>query len=171
MLPAADFPAAAEIDRYPADEKSGIEPRASQHPGSQRRRGRLSVRARDHQRLARADQKSAQRLRERDVGDILLEHRLRFRIAARYGVADDDQIRSGRDMLGAEARKDIDADVRQVRAHGRINILIRARHPVAAGLKQAGERRHADAANRDQMNMAARRRKVVHGKSTFMISS
>ena len=66
------------------------------------------------------------------MGNTLLEHGLRLGIGARNRIANNGQVRSRHDMLRAKARKDIDADIRQVSTHGRIDVLIRTRHPVAA---------------------------------------
>ena len=71
--------------------------------------------------------------------------------------------RSGRParFSGAEALSDADAQALEQRAHRRVDVLIGSRHLEAALLEHAGERRHGDAADGDQMDTAGGAR--LHG--------
>ena len=55
-------------------------------------------------------------------------------------------------MLGLEAHEGLDAMLREESAHGWIERPIGAAHLVAFPLQQAGQRRHAAAADRNQVN-------------------
>ena len=99
MLRVVQARALAEILRDAADHVGGIEPGALQDPGEQRGRRRFSVRAGDDEVVFSAQEELLQRLRQREVVELAIEHRLDLRVAARDGVADDDEVRVRREVL------------------------------------------------------------------------
>ena len=74
-----------------------------QQPARQRRRRGLAVRAGDDDRPRAPEEVLADRLGQRAVADLAIEHLLELGVAARDGVADDDEVEVGGDVLGAVA--------------------------------------------------------------------
>ena len=132
--------------------RSDRRPPLRQQPPGQRRRRRLAVRAGDDDRARAPEEVLADRLGQRAVADLAIEHFLELRVAARDGVADDDQIEVRRDVLGGVAVERRDALAAQEVAHRRIDVLIGPAHVEAPALQHRGQRRHGRAADADQMN-------------------
>src|SRR5262249_57233137 len=80
--------------------------------------------ARDHERLALANEKHSQRLRKRNERYFSIEHDLRFCVVPRDGVSDNHEVWANGKMFGAKTRQNFTADIRQVGAHRRSNNLI-----------------------------------------------
>ena len=102
-------------------------PCVSSQPG-QRRRRRLAVRAGDDDRARGPEEMIADGFGQRAVADLPIEHFLELRVAARDGVADDDEVEVGGDVLGAIALQERDALLHEEVAHRRIDVLIGAAH-------------------------------------------
>src|SRR5437773_460607 len=81
-----------QIVREAADEVTRIQPVMLEHPGQQTRGRGLAVRARDDDGAFAANEKLAQQIRQRTKPQLVVETELRLRIAARNGVADDDEV-------------------------------------------------------------------------------
>jgi len=131
-----------------------------QHPRQQRARGRLAVRSDDDGATTVAHEEPHERFGHRAVRNPGREHRLDLGIAARHRVADDHEIGSRLEILGAIALAIRNAEIGEERAHRRVDGLIGARHVVSDGAQHAGERRHSDPRDGDQMNVARRRRNL-----------
>ena len=84
--------ALAEIVRDAADEVARIQPVVLEHPRQQRGGGGLAVRAGDDDGAFAANEKLAQQIRQRTKPQLVVETEFRLRIAARNGVADDDEV-------------------------------------------------------------------------------
>jgi len=65
------------------------------------------------------------------------------------------------EVLGAKSLADGDPQAGEQRADRRVDVLIRAGHLVAAQLQHAGERRHGNPADGDEMD--ALRAALAHG--------
>src|SRR5215203_5050130 len=90
--------------------------------------------------------------RQRAVPHLPLEYRLELGVAPRDGVADDDQIDLAGDVVGAVPAQRADVLSGEKRAHGRIDVLIRALHVVPFVLQERSQRRHRRATDSDEMN-------------------
>ena len=144
--------ALAEVVRDAADQEARVQPVVLEDPGQQRSGGGLAVRAGDDQRALAANEEVLQQLRQRAIAQLVVQHVLRLRVAARNGVADDDQVGLVREVLLRVARDDLDLPVRQEGGHGRIDVLVRAGDLDALFLHRGGGRSHGRAADADEMN-------------------
>jgi hypothetical protein len=64
----------------------------------------------------------------------LAQSRVGLRIIARYGVANHHELWVGYQMIGVKTRQNIDPNLREVTAHGRVNILVGSRYAISARL-------------------------------------
>ncbi len=131
-----------------------------QHPRQQRARGRLAVRPDDDRAAPVAHEEAHECFGHRAVRNAGREHRLDLGVAARHGVADDHEIGPRLEILGAIALAIRNAEIGEQRAHRRIDGLVGARDVVPGGTQHAGERRHPDPRDGDQMDVARRRRNL-----------
>ena len=115
-----------QIVREAADEVTRIQPVMLEHPGQQTRGRGLAVRARDDDGAFAANEKLAQQIRQRTKPQLVVEAEFRLRIAARYGVANDHQIGSVRQIMLGETCYHRDLALGQKGGHGRIHILVGA---------------------------------------------
>ena len=95
LAAAADAVAAAEIVGDAADEHARIGAAVRQQPAGQRRGRRLAVRAGDDDGARAPEEVIADRLGQRAIADLPVEHFLELGVAARDGVADDDEVEIG----------------------------------------------------------------------------
>src|SRR5262249_7115468 len=122
-------------------------------PSGQRRRRRLSVRARDHDRSRAPEKMFTNRFRQRAVANLPVEDLLELRVAARDRVADDDEIEIPGDVVGRITGERRNLFRCEEVAHRRVDVLIRAAHVVSPALEHRGERRHRGAAYANQVNL------------------
>ena len=113
LAAAADAIAALEVLGDAADEHARIGAAVRQQPPGQRRRRRLAVRAGDDDRPRAPEEMVADRLGQRAVADLPVEHFLELGVAARDGVADDHQVDVGGDVRGVVALERGDALLRR----------------------------------------------------------
>ena len=118
--------ALAEIIRNAADQVARVEAVVLENPRQQRGRRGLAVGAGDDQRTLAANEELLEQFRQRAVGQLVVQHVLGFRVAARDGVADDDEVGLVRQVLLGVAGDHLDLAVRQERGHGRIDVLVGA---------------------------------------------
>src|SRR5262245_48101686 len=126
---------AAEVERNPTDKKTWIPPRLIQNPRHQRGRGGLPVRPCHYDRPVRIDEKSAQRLRERHIGDFFFEHGLCLRIISRNGVTDNSEIGTPRNIFLTVPGIDRNPQLSKKVTHRRINVLIRTGYLIPARME------------------------------------
>ena len=72
----------------------------------------------------------ADRFGQRAIPDLAIEDLFELRVASRDGVADDDEIELGADVIGAVALERGDALLNEKVAHRRIHVLVRAANVV-----------------------------------------
>jgi hypothetical protein len=122
-------------------------------PGQHAGGGGLAVGSGDDQRFVTANEFVVDQARQRGEGDVLVEHKLDFRIAARDGVADNDEVRRRLQIGFRKWLGDGDAELAQKIGHGRIRGLVRAGDAVTLELQQPGERGHCGAADSDEVDV------------------
>ncbi len=83
----------AEIPGDAADQHARIDAAVRQQPAGQRRGRGLAVRAGDDDRPGAPEKVLANRLGQRAVADLAIQHFFELRVAAGDGVADDDETR------------------------------------------------------------------------------
>ena len=150
---AAEREAGSQADGRAADEETGIGAGARVDPGRHRGRRRLAVAAGDDQRVPVPEHEAVERFGHRQPRQAEFLGRHRLRVGARDRVADDDQVRSRRQVGRVVADHGLDARVGQQLAGRRIEGSVGSPHLVAQLPQQAGERRHAGAADRDQVDV------------------
>ncbi len=138
----------AEVERHAADQKAGLEPRLVEDPGQHRRRSGLAVRAGDGEDVAAGEDLLGEPLRPARVGGVGVEDRFDQRVAAHDRVADDEEIRRERELIGVVALDQLDAEGGKLVAHRRVDVGVAAGHPVpglARERRQSAHERAADA--------------------------
>ena len=105
--------------------------------------------------------------RHRGEGNALVKHALHFGIAARKGVADDDQVRMGIEIRFRVGFHHGDAETAQQIAHGRVSGFVGARNAMPLKLQQSGQRSHRRAADSAQMNVL---RKGIQNATLLVVS-
>ena len=85
--------ALAEVVRDAADEETRVVSIVFQQPGEQRRGGRLAVGTGDDEGAFAVQEPVLEQFRQRAVVALLFKRELRLRVAARIGVAEDDEVR------------------------------------------------------------------------------
>ena len=148
-------PIVTQVSRDAADQDAGIHAAVHQQPAGERRRRGLAVGAGNHDRPRAPQKVIADRLRQRAIPPLLLEHRLQLRVAARNGVAHDHEIDVGRDVRSVVSGEGADLFRFQKRAHRRVDVFVRSLDVAARALQQCRQRRHRGAAHTDQMNLHA----------------
>ncbi len=150
---AAELEALPKIFRNAADEKARIHAGAFQSPRQQAARCGFAVRAGDDARVFAANEKLFQRFGQREITPAFIKHIFHLRVAARHGVADNDQIRRRLQMRRIEALINRNLLLLEKSTHRRINIKIGASEAITPLLEHAGERRHARSTNADKVNV------------------
>jgi hypothetical protein len=152
---------AAEIEGDAADEERGIATGRLEQLGGEVRRRRLAVGAGDRDAVALRDRELVERVREGAIREPGLDRGDRLGIVLAHGIADHDEVGPiGQHVRRREALDRDDAPVGERRAHRRIELLVRAGDPDAAGLQQSGEGAHAGPADGDEMDVAQAARVV-----------
>ncbi len=82
-----------------------------------------------------------------------VEDGFELRVAARDGVADDDEVGRGIEVGFREGLGDGDTEGAELVGHGRVGGLVGAGDAMALELKQAGERGHGGAADSDEVDV------------------
>ncbi len=150
-----------EVGRHPADQEPRLQARMLQHPGQHRGGGRLAMGAGDREDVAPLQHLLGQPLRPAGVAQPAVQDRLHQRVArravrlacARDHVADDPDVRRQRDLVGAEALDQVDAERAQLVAHGRIDARVAARDPVAGFARQRCDPSHERAADTENVDV------------------
>ena len=137
----------AEIVGHTTDEKTRRQPCALENPGEHAGGRRLAVGARDREHPTIAQYFAREPLRTRFERNLPLEQRLDHRRTASHDVADHHHIGRGLELRRLETLDDFDAERRELRAHGRINVAVRPGHPMARGLGDRRDAAHEGAAD------------------------
>jgi len=151
--------AGAEVFGYAPDEEGWREARvlsASElvNPGEHAGGGGLAVGAADDEALAVGEEFVVDERGHRRHRDALVEDDFELRVAARDGVADDDEVGCGLEVGGAVGLEDGDALGAELVGHGWVGGGIRARHAVAVDTEHAGEGGHGRAADADEVDVS-----------------
>ena len=150
---AGEAVALAEIFGDTADEEIRMLSRHVEDPGEHGGGGGFSVRAADDDGMLAGEKFFFEDFGQRAMRELAVEHLFDFHIAARNGIADDDKIRRGSEILGVERGSVLDAERFEKRGGGRIHAGVRARDFVAAFAKHASEGRHGGAADTNHVNV------------------
>ncbi len=110
------------------------------------------MRASDDERAFAADEKFPEQLRQRAVTQPVVEHELGLGIAARNGVADDDEVGIVRQVALVVTVHHGDFFGGEERRHWLINILIRAGDGKTLVVHRGGGGRHRGAADAGEMD-------------------
>jgi hypothetical protein len=157
VRPASFAKAPAEVQGVPPHQHRGVSTGGVQQEGDEARGGGLSVGAAQHDGVSARDGELVERVGERAIGQALVDGGARLGVVRPHGVADDHQVGLGlQHVLGAEALVDGDAPGREQRAHGRIQVSVRAGHAHAARVQEPRQRAHAGAGDGDEVDAARR---------------
>ena len=111
-----------------------------EYPGEHARCRGFAVRARDREHMATFKHVLREPLRSRGVSHAAIEQRFDHRTAAAQRVADHHDVGIEIELLGAVALDELDAERRELIAHGRIDVEVRAGD---AKSRRLADRRHA----------------------------
>jgi hypothetical protein len=155
------FEAPAEVQGVPPHQHRWVPIGGAQQKGHEARGGRLSVGSAQHDGMPARDGELVERIGEGSIGQALVDGGARFRVIGPHRVADDDQIGLGiQHVLGAKAVMSGNAPGRELRAHGRIHVIVRAGHLHAARVQQPRQGAHAGTGDGDEVDAA---RRLAHG--------
>ena len=151
----------AEVQRHPTHQKAWLLTRAFQDPGQHRGRGGFAMRARHGQHMAPLQDMLAEPLGAAGIGGATVQNGFhQGELGAAVGqarpahdVADDVQVRLQRQLVGAVALDQVDAQCAQLVAHGRVNACVAARDAVARRARQCGQPAHEGSANAQDMDV------------------
>ena len=136
--------------------EAGVQPQGEEEPTDEGRGGGLAVGAGHHQALAVPHQEAVQGLGQGEPGEVFLQHRLGLGVVPADDVAHHHQVGDRRQVFRAVAVLDGDSQALQQGAHGRIDVLVGAGHPIALLLQNAGQGRHAGAADAQEVDVLCR---------------
>src|SRR6185312_14310576 len=108
---------------------------------------------RDRQHPAAFEDLTRQPLRPGRIGKPTLEQGLDYRVAAGHDVADHHDVGRRIELPRLEALDDVDAEGLELRAHGRIDVAIRAGDPMTGRARYGGNAAHESAADSENMNV------------------
>ena len=89
----------------------------------------------------------------RHEGNAALQQRLDHGLAARHDIADHHHVRCRIELRGVEALHDVDAQRLQLRAHRRIDILVRTGDAMTGGTRDGGDAAHERAADAEYVDV------------------
>ena len=147
MLRVAQAGALAEIRGNAADQVSGGFSSGFKYPSQQRRGGGFAMRAGDDEIMASTEEKLLQRFGKGKIKELAVENRFHGGVAARHGIADDDEVRGG-DILRTEPRCDFHALGFQECGHRGVDVFVLSgdlKSAIAHGGGDGAHRRAADA--------------------------
>ena len=137
----------AEIERYAADQKAGIQSRVFEYPGQHRRRSGLAVRAGYCEHPFPTQQVFMEPLRSGRKRQSAIQDLFHQPIAARHDIADHEQVRLQVNLPGVVTLDQFDSLRLQLRAHRRIDVGIAAGHFVTGLPGDHGYSTHERAAD------------------------
>src|SRR5262249_80597 len=123
------------------------------YPGEERGGRGLAVRAGDREHPAILEHRAAQPLGAGGVRQAALEQLLDDRHATRHDVADHDHVGGRGELCGLKALGELDAERLELRAHGRVDVAVRARDAKARGTGDGGDAAHEGAADTEDVNV------------------
>ena len=138
--PTAEARRRVEIARHAADQKSRLEARMLEYPGEHARSRGLAMRPRDREHVAVLEHVLRQPLRSRGVRHAAIEQRFDHRTAATQRIAHHHDVGIEIELLGSVPLDELDAQRRELIAHGRIDVQVRPGDAESRGL---GDRRQA----------------------------
>ena len=137
---------APEVPRHAADQEAGRQAGILEYPGQQARRAGLAVGPRDPQHPAVAKQVLREPLGPGRVGQALIQGVLHLGVAPGHRVADDHEIRRRPQVIGVVPLQQFDPGARELVAHRRVDIGVRAADPAPLRLGELGQPPHEGAA-------------------------
>ena len=118
-----------------------------QDPRHQRGRGGLPVGPGNRKHPAVVQHRTRQPFGPRHVGKAALEQLFDDRLPAGHDIAYDDNVGRGFELRGIEALDHLDAQCRELRAHGRIDVAIGAGDAMTGRARDGGDAAHERAAD------------------------
>ena len=155
--------ATIEIFRQSADHVAGISTGVFKNPCQHRRRGRLSMGARDHEIPFAPEEEFLHHLGQRIVKQLPVQSRLGLRISPRNGVTDDDHIRVCGDVFRCVSLRESDALAPEEVRHRWIDIRIRAGNGEAALFHSSGDSAHGGATDASEVEIGFVRHRKAGG--------
>jgi len=143
----------AKVLGHAADQKSRLEPGVLQNPSEHRCGGRLAVCARNRKHPAILEQLVRQPFGTGSEGYVAVKQRLNNRLSAPHDVAHQHRIRSRMELGSLEALDDGDAKLGELRAHRRINVMVRTSDAVSRSLGERRDSAHERAADSKYVDM------------------
>ena len=145
--------AAAEVAGDAADHEAGVQPVVLHEPSEHGGGGGFAVGAGDYKVLFAPEEELFHGLGQAHVAQVFLEHGFNLCIAAAHGVADDDEVCAGGDVVGLVALEDFDALAFQEGGHGRVDVGICAGNHKALASHGRGNGAHGCAADSEEVDV------------------
>ncbi len=148
----------AEVQRHAADQEAGLASLGQgllEDPGQHRGGGGLAMGAGHRQHMAALQHLLGQPLRAARVARAGVENGFHQRHAALDDIADHEDVGVQRQLLGAIAFDELDAERAQLVAHRRVDGGVAACHAVAGFVRQRRQAAHEGAADAQDMNVHA----------------
>jgi len=145
-------PRLAEVQRHAPDQERRVAARVVEDVRQDRRRRRLAMGSRDDDRVLPLEEEAPEQRREGLERDVALVGGEDLDVVLAADVADDDDVGGPVEVRGAEALERRHAQLRELRRHGRVHVLVGAAHVVPRRLEQPRERPHARPGNPNQMH-------------------
>ena len=143
----------AKVGRHPPNQETRIQCGVIKNPGKHAGGRGLAVCAGYCEHPAMLKHMTGQPLGPGGVVDPRRQHRFHRGVTAGQRIADDHAVGRGFKLFRVVAVGECNATVGELGAHGRVNILIRARDSEATVLGQQGQAPHKSAANTEYVNM------------------
>jgi hypothetical protein len=151
---AAERRRAREVRGLAAHEVAGVAAGGGEDPRGERGRRRLAVRPRDHDRVPAEEDLVVECLGHRPDAQAPAQGLEDLGVVPLGEIARDDLGHVGADVLRAEGRQDGDAQGREAVGHRRVEGAVGARHALAAGEEEGGQRGHRGPTHGDQVERA-----------------
>jgi len=143
----------SEVGGHATDQKSRRAPRPVKNPREHAGGRRLAVGAGDSHDFASAQQILGEPLRARGERESAVQQALNQRVAATHDVSDQHDVRRDIELAGVVAVDQRDAKRLELAAHRRIDVRVRARHPMARRACERGDAAHEGAADADHVDV------------------
>jgi len=166
MLALAEAEAFVEVQGHAADQHAGVAPGLHQHLCQERGGGGLAVRASDDHRMPGLEKELLQRFGKAHLRHAPPPRRLGLDVVGAENVADHRQVHVLRlHVVRGVRREHADLPLRELVAHGRVDVLVGAGDLVSGLAQEAREGAHPGASDAEQVDAHAAAERISFAAS------